>query len=123
MTHPVTCRGRFAPSPTGDLHYGSLLAAMASYCDSRQRRGSWTVRIEDIDPPRAIDGAAERIPRSLERFGFEWDDLQYQHTHLSRFRDALIRLNDAGRLYACSCTRKSLRGLPAYPGHLSLIHI
>ena len=72
-TEPTRYVGRFAPSPTGPLHFGSLLAAVASYLEARSRSGLWLLRIEDIDPPRQQEGAIEEILMALERYGFEWD--------------------------------------------------
>lgn len=110
--------GRFAPSPTGALHAGSLIAALASCCDARQRGCRWHLRIDDIDPPRAQPGAAEQIPASLHRFGFHWDDAVICQSHrVARYRQALHRLNARGLLYPCRCTRRSLRGASIYPGH------
>ena len=77
--NPTAYRGRFAPSPTGALHFGSLLTAVASYLEARTQQGLWLVRMEDLDPPREIKGAAREILKTLEQFGFEWDgDVIYQ---------------------------------------------
>jgi glutamyl-Q tRNA(Asp) synthetase len=92
--------GRFAPSPTGPLHFGSLVAAVASYLDARSQNGSWLVRIEDIDTPRVVPGSADGILRTLERFGFEWDGaVLYQSTRLNAYREALDRLRRDGQVY------------------------
>jgi glutamyl-Q tRNA(Asp) synthetase len=113
--------GRFAPSPTGPLHLGSLLAAVGSYLDARSRGARWLVRIEDLDTPRVIRGCADQILRTLEAFGFEWDgDVLHQSTRRSAYRDSLAQLAAAGRIFACSCSRKELAGgdqeLHGYPG-------
>ncbi len=102
-------RGRFAPSPTGPLHFGSLVAALGSCLDARQHGGEWLVRMEDLDRPREVAGAADAILRSLEEFGFEWDgSVAFQSTRAGRYETALARLNSDGLLFACSCTRKEL---------------
>jgi glutamyl-Q tRNA(Asp) synthetase len=98
--------GRFAPSPTGPLHFGSLVAAVASYLDARSRGGKWLVRMEDIDTPRVITGADADILRTLERFGLEWDGpVVYQSTRLKAYQEALDRLRATGATYGCSCSR------------------
>ena len=117
-------RGRFAPSPTGLLHAGSLLTAVASCLDARRHGGEWWLRIEDLDPPREMPGASSRILATLEAFGFEWDgELVYQHDRHERYAAALERLIAAGVAYPCACTRKDIarvavRGIdgPVYPG-------
>ena len=99
--------GRFAPSPTGLLHIGSLLTAVASYADARSRGGKWLVRMEDLDPPREMAGAAEHILRTLEAFGFEWDGaVAYQSRRYGIYEAALGRLKDEGLVYPCYCSRK-----------------
>jgi len=111
--------GRFAPSPTGPLHFGSLLAAIASYLDARANNGRWLVRMEDLDPPREPPGAAEQILEQLTHFGLEWDgDVLYQSTRLSAYAEALQQLTDAGHCYACMCTRPDVRAMGnVYNGH------
>ncbi len=99
--------GRFAPSPTGLLHIGSLLTAVASYADARAHQGKWLVRIEDLDPPREMPGAAADILRTLEAFGFEWDgEVAYQSCRYDLYQDTLDRLKAAGLVYPCYCSRK-----------------
>ena len=99
--------GRFAPSPTGLLHIGSLLTAVASYADARVHQGKWLVRIEDLDPPREMPGAAADILRTLEAFGFEWDgEIAYQNRRYDLYQDTLNRLKAAGLVYPCYCSRK-----------------
>lgn len=99
--------GRFAPSPTGLLHIGSLLSAVASYADARAHNGKWLLRIEDLDPPREMAGATEQILWTLENFGFEWDGkvvFQSQRYHL--YRHALETLRTKNLVYPCTCSRK-----------------
>lgn len=111
--------GRFAPSPTGPLHAGSLLAAMASYCEARASGGRWLVRIEDLDPPREMPGASDLILRQLEACGFEWDgDIRYQSRRHEAYEAALQQLHEQGELFWCRCSRADLARLasPAYPG-------
>jgi glutamyl-Q tRNA(Asp) synthetase len=99
-------RGRFAPSPTGPLHFGSLVAAMASYADARAANGEWRVRIEDVDLPRARPGAGDAILATLERLGFEWDGPVWRQSERAPFyENALAQLRAQGMLYACACTR------------------
>lgn len=102
-------RGRFAPSPTGPLHFGSMVAAIGSYLEARQRGGLWLLRIEDLDPPREVPGAADAIVRTLERFHLEWDGpVVYQSRRTGYYRDALDRLVRQGHIYPCGCTRKEI---------------
>src|SRR5690349_5263126 len=111
--------GRFAPSPTGDLHLGSLLAAVGSYLDARHHGGRWLVRMEDLDTPRVVPGSAGRILRTLEGFGLEWDgEVLYQSRRIPLYLDTLERLRAAGHTFNCSCTRRQLGGQEdsAYPG-------
>jgi len=114
--------GRFAPSPTGPLHFGSLVAALASWLDCRHAGGRWLVRMEDLDQPRVIAGAADEILRQLEAFGLEWDGaVEYQSRRTGLYRDALRRLE--AFTYPCGCTRRELEdsalaidGSRIYPG-------
>ena len=99
--------GRFAPSPTGLLHIGSLLTAVASYADARSNGGKWLVRMEDLDPPREMPGAASHILHTLEAFGFEWDgEVAYQSCRYALYEETLCRLKTAGLVYPCHCSRK-----------------
>jgi len=102
-------RGRFAPSPTGPLHFGSLVAALGSCLEARSRGGQWLVRMEDLDPPRKQSGAAELILRTLEAFAFEWDGAVMRQGERSKaYARAIAQLDARGALYACACTRKEI---------------
>ena len=102
--------GRFAPSPTGPLHFGSLLAALASYLEIRKSSGKWLVRMEDLDTQREMKGAAEDILRTLEAYGLYWDDeIVYQSKRNDLYQSALDQLNNDGWSYACSCSRKEIQ--------------
>ena len=119
-----TPAGRFAPSPTGPLHFGSLFAALGSYLDARARGGRWIVRIEDVDEPRTQPGATGSILATLEHCGLEWDGaVEVQSRRKAFYKDALDRLRAAGHAYPCGCTRKeiadsalALDGARIYPG-------
>lgn len=101
--------GRFAPSPTGPLHFGSLIAAVASYCDARKNNGKWLLRMEDLDRPRAVKGAADTILQQLETFGFEWDGpVLYQSQRDSFYNEAHEILKAKQLIYPCTCTRKEI---------------
>ena len=114
--------GRFAPSPTGPLHFGSLIAALASWLDAKRAGGKWLVRMEDLDQPRVVHGAADTILRQLEDFGLEWDGpVVRQSARLALYQDALQKL--ATHSYPCACTRRELEdsalaidGSRIYPG-------
>lgn len=115
--------GRFAPSPTGPLHLGSLVAALGSYLQARSHQGRWLLRIEDIDPPRETPGATRAILKTLEAYGFEWDGaVTYQSQRHALYEDALNQLRNKNCLYACDCSRKKIaesntNGKPQrYPG-------
>lgn len=102
-------RGRFAPSPTGPLHFGSLVAAVGSYLDARAHGGEWLVRIEDVDGPRTVPGAADGILRTLEGFGFEWDgEVLVQGRRLDLYHSALVQLQLDGYVYPCACSRSEI---------------
>lgn len=117
-------RGRFAPSPTGPLHFGSLTAAIGSYLEARHSNGSWLVRMEDLDTPRSMPGAADDILRTLEIFGLYSDDaVLYQSRRTAAYEDALRELQRIDASYPCACTRKeiadsALHGIDGqiYPG-------
>lgn len=117
-------KGRFAPSPTGPLHFGSLIAAVASYLEAKAQQGKWLLRMEDLDKPREMPGAADAILYALEAFGFEWDDsIIYQSQRLEAYAEALIKLQNKGLVYPCACSRKeiadsALHGIDGlvYPG-------
>lgn len=101
--------GRFAPSPTGPLHFGSLLAALASYCQAKSQGGLWLVRMEDLDKPREMTGAADHILRTLEGLGFEWDgEVVYQSQRNSFYQEALSQLHAKSLTYNCDCSRKEI---------------
>ena len=123
---PFPYRGRFAPSPTGPLHFGSLIAALGSCLDARQQGGTWLLRMEDVDTSRNVPGAADNILRTLAAFGFEWDGpVLYQSQRLAAYGAALEQLKQAGLAYGCACSRKEIAdsathaaidGGLAYPG-------
>lgn len=111
-------RGRFAPSPTGPLHLGSLITALASFLDARHCGGQWLVRMEDLDPPREEPGAAASILKSLQRHGLFWDEeVLYQSTRTADYTIALNELARAGRLFSCDCTRAMLAPEGTCCGH------
>jgi glutamyl-Q tRNA(Asp) synthetase len=117
-------RGRFAPSPTGPLHFGSLVAAVGSFLDAKHYHGTWLVRMEDLDEPRCVAGAADDILRTLEAFALYWDErviVQSQRT--AAYEETLHKLQVSGAVYSCSCTRReiadsALHGIDGlvYPG-------
>jgi len=115
--------GRFAPSPSGPLHFGSLVAALASYCEAKSRQGLWLLRIEDVDTPRVVAGAGEQILRDLEAFGFTWDaEVSYQSDQFEQYQHYLDKLLERGDCYACECSRKSLREHGVRSGPLGQIY-
>ena len=111
--------GRFAPSPTGPLHFGSLTSALASYLQARQGNGQWLVRMEDLDPPREVSGASDEILQQLDNHGLHWDgSVLYQSTRLESYREALKSLTDQGLIYYCRCNRQRITALGGiYDGH------
>ena len=112
--------GRFAPSPTGRLHLGSMVAAVASWLDAKVHGGAWLLRMEDLDPPREVEGAADDILRTLEGFGLTWDGpVVFQSQRHALYREALDMLLEGDFAFGCACTRKVLAeadGLAVYPG-------
>lgn len=103
-------RGRFAPSPSGPLHFGSLVAALGSWLDARSHHGKWLVRMEDIDPPREVAGAADEILFTLENFGLHWDgEVSYQSANLAHYGEVVQQLLEVGLAYRCTCTRKQIQ--------------
>lgn len=121
---PYIYRGRFAPSPTGPMHFGSMVAAVGSFLQARKQGGVWFVRMEDLDPPREVPGAADDILRTLEAFGLHWDgEVVYQSYRHTLYKEALEKLKAKSALYACACSRReiadsSINGVdgPVYPG-------
>lgn len=111
--------GRFAPSPSGELHFGSLIAALGSYLQTRSQHGLWRVRIEDIDPPREVPGAAETILRQLEHYGLNWDgEILWQSQRHDAYRERLAWLYEQGLSYYCTCTRARIQSAGGvYDGH------
>jgi glutamyl-Q tRNA(Asp) synthetase len=110
--------GRFAPTPSGYLHFGSLVAALASYLDARAAGGKWLMRMEDLDPPREVQGAQSAILETLESYGFEWDgQLVRQSDRHDDYQAIINRWFSYGLAYACTCSRKQLEGFGGvYPG-------
>lgn len=109
MQTPAGYRGRFAPSPTGPLHFGSLVAAVGSYLDARHHQGEWLLRIEDLDAPREVAGATDNILRTLELLRLTWDGpIVYQSRRSHLYEEALDQLQSQGYLYHCGCTRKEV---------------
>ncbi len=114
--------GRFAPSPTGPLHLGSLYTALAGFLDARKHQGQWLLRIDDLDTPRNVDGAVNSIIHSLECFGLHWDQpIYYQSQSLQHYYSSIDKLVSEQHLYPCSCSRKSLaetirQNPQVYPG-------
>ncbi|MGU3414269.1 tRNA glutamyl-Q(34) synthetase GluQRS [Enterobacteriaceae bacterium C23F] len=117
--------GRFAPSPSGELHFGSLIAALGSYLQARAQRGKWLVRIEDIDPPREVPGAAQTILRQLEHYGLHWDgEVVWQSQRHDAYRERLAWLHEQGLSYYCTCTRARIQSVGGiYDGHCRELHL
>jgi glutamyl-Q tRNA(Asp) synthetase len=105
-------RGRFAPSPSGPLHFGSLIAALGSWLDAKYHHGEWLLRIEDIDPPREVAGAADDILKTLDSYGLHWDqEVSYQSNHVKRYQQIIDQLMNDDLVYRCNCTRKEIKAL------------
>jgi glutamyl-Q tRNA(Asp) synthetase len=116
---PENYRGRFAPSPTGAVHYGTLIAAVGSYLQARKNQGKWFLRIDDIDVTRKVEGADIGIIKTLETFGFQWDgEIIYQSSQTSHYQSALDQLISKSLVYPCLCSRKQLAesNTDIYPG-------
>ena len=114
---PAVPVGRFAPSPTGDLHFGSLLAAVASYLQVKSRGGRWLLRVDDIDPPREVPGSADRIIGDLQRFGMQPDDVVlYQSQRTPSYEAARDELLERRLAFWCGCSRSELPRSGVYPG-------
>ncbi|MGB1640898.1 MAG: glutamate--tRNA ligase family protein, partial [Pseudohongiellaceae bacterium] len=104
--------GRFAPSPTGPLHFGSLVTALASYLDARANGGKWLVRVEDLDPPREVTGSSALILEQLRALGMDWDgDVLFQSTRLSAYESILEQLEHRKICFHCDCSRQRVSGL------------
>ena len=117
----MSYRGRFAPSPTGPLHFGSLVAAVASFLDARAAGGAWIVRIEDVDATRTVPGAETEILRTLDAFGLRWDGgVVRQSERTDRYREALEQLRRNGLVYRCRCSRREIAdaALAGIDGHI-----
>ena len=112
-------RGRFAPSPSGFLHFGSLIAALASYLDAKHNNGQWLVRIEDIDPPREKKGASAEILKTLDAYGLHWDEeVLYQSQQSALYQAVLAELAQQKSSYYCRCTRAQIKAIGGiYLGH------
>lgn len=109
--------GRFAPSPTGPLHFGSLVAAVASYCDAKSQNGKWLLRIEDVDSTRTVVGAAQQILKILAAYGFEWDDtVLYQSQRSALYQYYFEQLLAQKRVYPCTCSRKEIADSSMHTG-------
>ncbi len=107
--------GRFAPSPSGPLHFGSLIAALGSYFQAKAHQGKWLVRIEDLDPPREMPGAAAHILRTLEAYGLHWDDtVVYQSQRHALYQDQINQWLATGQAYYCQCTRKEIKAMGGF---------
>jgi len=127
QAHPNSAKiyqGRFAPSPTGPLHMGSMFAALGSYLQAKKQNGKWRVRIDDLDPPREMKGAASSILRTLENFGLEWDEnIVYQSQRHDLYEHTLDQLKKQSLIFHCRCSRKDIKATASigpigfvYPG-------
>ena len=118
----MSYRGSFAPSPTGPLHFGSLVAAAGSFLDARHQQGEWLLRMEDLAPPREVAGASDDILRTLEQLGLGWDGpIVYQSARHSLYEEALVSLRQQGHLFDCGCSRKEIAE-SAMPGESTAVY-
>lgn len=109
--------GRFAPSPTGPLHFGSLVAAVGSYCLARRHGGKWLLRMEDLDPPRVVPGAADQILRALDNLALHWDgEIVWQSRRTEAYVEAIEKLRQRGLVFDCACSRKEICLSAPHPG-------
>lgn len=117
MKQPTnTYKGRFAPSPTGELHFGSLIAALGSYLQAKSQHGQWLVRIEDVDQTRTVPSSDQHILATLDDFGFEWDgDVVYQSQRTALYESYLEQLSSKGLVYPCDCSRSKLKSTNINP--------
>ncbi|MDO4223768.1 MAG: tRNA glutamyl-Q(34) synthetase GluQRS [Acinetobacter sp.] len=116
MTNSTHYIGRFAPSPTGPLHFGSLITAVASYCEAKKQQGKWFVRVEDTDIPRIYPHSEAHILACIDAFAFEYDgEIIFQQHRLPIYEQVLHELAEKNAIYACQCTRKQLAGMTVYP--------
>ncbi|KXI23302.1 tRNA glutamyl-Q(34) synthetase GluQRS [Photobacterium sanguinicancri] len=117
--------GRFAPSPSGPLHFGSLIAALGSYLQAKSQQGKWLVRMEDLDPPREMPGAADDILRTLEAYGLHWDgDVMYQSQRHDAYQAQIDQWLSEQHAYYCQCTRKQIKEAGGfYPGTCRDLHL
>lgn len=121
-----TYKGRFAPSPTGPVHFGTLIAAVGSYLQAKKNQGEWLMRMEDVDTTRKVDGADTDILQSLEAFGFEWDgEIIYQSRQTDYYAQALEQLISESMVFPCTCSRKKLAETNSdiYPGFCRSAHL
>lgn len=118
-------RGRFAPSPSGPLHFGSLVAAVGSYLDAKVNQGKWLVRIEDIDTTRVVKNADTDILNTLQAYGLYWDEsVVYQTQRLSLYQDVVTSLIDEALVYGCRCSRKQIKAIGGiYQGHCKTLNL
>mgnify|MGYP001254168008 CR=1 FL=1 len=115
--------GRFAPSPTGPLHGGSLIAAIGSFCLARRLGGCWLLRMEDLDTPRVVPGAADQILHTLERLGLHWDgEILWQSRRQQVYQQALEQLTERGMIFPCGCSRKEILASAPHPGEDGVVY-
>ena len=123
MTDNTAYTGRFAPTPSGPLHFGSLVTAVGSYLDARSQQGRWLLRMEDVDTPRVQTGSADDILSTLEAFDLHWDGpVLYQSQRFEAYEAILQQLTEQGLLYACRCSRRQLIEEKVRQGPLGLIY-